>query len=239
MVQKKDLVERLINAGYTEAKEKARQEGIRAAAELARQREEAELEKQRVARLAQEAKMAEERDAKAKALAATLAKIAEGKGSWADLSYSDLYAQCRKRGLKLVAALGTKKLDLVARIELFESQTEEERRATALAGQAKMEAAKVAAKAMREAQLAARNAAYLRERDRQRLFLEKKAKKAKQAQEKEDATIAKIAAGTAAWSDLNYVSLKKQCQKRMLDCKGKKAALIERIEKYEEAEKEN
>jgi len=241
-VQKNDLVERLIQAGYTEAKEKVRQEGILAAAELARQRREAYLEKQRVARVAQEAKWAKEREAKAKAYAATLANIAEGTGSWADLSYRDLYNQCRKRGLKLVPALGVKKLDLVARIELYESQTEEERRATALGGQAKAEAAKVAAKAKREAELAARNAEVRAERERLRLRLENAAKKAKKAEEEVAATIAKIAVGTAVWSDLNCflkVALQKQCQKRKLDDKGNKAALIERIEQYEEAGKEN
>ena len=137
----------------------ARKAAVKAKKEENEARKRATYERERLAREAQRALQAEreqkKREEKAKQIAAKLAKIAAGTGSWADLLSAELKEECLKR--RLIHA-GLKKGELVARIERYESETPEQRRATALVALEQDKARKAAAKAKQQAKKQARYA---------------------------------------------------------------------------------
>ena len=228
----KNLVDRIINAGYTVEKERARKKEIRAAEqkviEAARQRQLEAHRAQEAKRVEYEAKRVE----KEKLKAAKLAKIASGKLGWDDLSYSELQKESTIRKL-LLGGLSSRKADLVLRIVRYESETVEERKSTALLylEQSKQKKMLDKAKFIEEQRL--RNERYQAERDKQRLREEENAKKEKTRREKVAKTIALIACGKARWEELKNQTLQEECRKRHLDPYGNKGKMIERIKKYE------
>lgn len=219
---KKTLASRIVKAGYTVEKETLRKKNIRAAEQKARR----DIVAQRV-------QLAKKREEQAKRKEAKIANIAAGKASWDDLNYSELQKECKIRKL-LHQGLSSKKVDLLIRIVRYEAETKEERQQTNLLYQEQAKNKRLLDKKEREAVQKARNEAFKAERERQAFLAEEKVKKAKIKREKMEATVALIAAGKAKWEELNNQHLQQQCRKRMLGRPyGNKAAMIERIKKYE------